>query len=723
MRSREAVYLAWTVAIAAGIGAVGRVEAQTTYYVSPSGSDLNPGTDTHPFRSVQRGVDALAAAGDELVLRAGRYVGAVLVRRKHGTATAPIVIRADNGAAVSIDSYARLTPPQWPPSGTLAAWEPASLHDANAHAEEYVSTGAFREDLVNRGAFLDFRVHTRLITYSRLEDLRAENETFEQIYAPDGRPGPTDVYEKCGCQEQDPTCVTLPDTGVAQSCAPEPNRYKRMGYRYPWVYMGPGLWFDKTTGRVHIRLSHTHNRVHGLADYGGEKDPRRIALAIAPKDAYALRIEYSSHLLLKDLDIRFGGEETVELAGSASVPVASVTFDHVRFWAGTRAVRMGVTADVVFRDCLFDGGLPEWFFRNDLKGEYYFRAAGTKIVALNGRGNTADTLLLGSGQDRRTVVEHSEFVNGHDLYLVGKGFQFHHNWIHNLNDEALVLDGYHLSDAHIHDNLIEQSLSAISMAGTPTDVGGARYIYRNVIDLREPTAGIRPRNANERDVWRYGHLFKSNGVDGPLDLFHNTFIVKNQDEQASYLHLDSRLQVHPRRSLDNIFVAVNGDPLADKAITYLPDPNGPFATDGNDYFRVGYVSRHPYRHLAYDCGRSAPCPAGTFASLGGPALPALRQSAYFQDSRRGGRPGFEASGLEVDPQFESLTPDESPQPTDDFRLSSGSPLRGLAVELPADLAEIDPYHGLPGGTDIGALPHGSDPLRVGIGGRRVVGEP
>ena len=34
---------------------------------------------------------------------------------------------------------------------------------------------------VNRGAFLDLTPYTRLITYSKLNDLRSENETFEKI--------------------------------------------------------------------------------------------------------------------------------------------------------------------------------------------------------------------------------------------------------------------------------------------------------------------------------------------------------------------------------------------------------------------------------------------------------------------------------------------------------------------------------------------------------------
>ena len=51
--------------------ATGRASA-AEYYVSPTGSDSNPGTQASPFATVQKGNDA-AAAGDTVWLRAGTY--------------------------------------------------------------------------------------------------------------------------------------------------------------------------------------------------------------------------------------------------------------------------------------------------------------------------------------------------------------------------------------------------------------------------------------------------------------------------------------------------------------------------------------------------------------------------------------------------------------------------------------------------------------------------
>lgn len=47
-------------------------QGTNTYYVSTSGSDSNPGTIDRPFRTIQKGVDTVAADGTVYV-RGGTY--------------------------------------------------------------------------------------------------------------------------------------------------------------------------------------------------------------------------------------------------------------------------------------------------------------------------------------------------------------------------------------------------------------------------------------------------------------------------------------------------------------------------------------------------------------------------------------------------------------------------------------------------------------------------
>jgi parallel beta helix pectate lyase-like protein len=75
----------------------------STYYLSPTGSNTNPGTATAPWKTFQHAIPKLSP-GDTLVLRNGTYTdtnsGYPLIscgtNAKNGTATAPITLRAES---------------------------------------------------------------------------------------------------------------------------------------------------------------------------------------------------------------------------------------------------------------------------------------------------------------------------------------------------------------------------------------------------------------------------------------------------------------------------------------------------------------------------------------------------------------------------------------------------------------------------------------------------
>jgi hypothetical protein len=84
---------------------------------------------------------------------------------------------------------------------------------------EYISRQAFAldspVDRVKHGAFVDREPYTRLITCSRIEDLRADHQTFDDLELDEPRPGPK-----------------LTDAAGAET-----------GRNRPWVYMGPDICY------------------------------------------------------------------------------------------------------------------------------------------------------------------------------------------------------------------------------------------------------------------------------------------------------------------------------------------------------------------------------------------------------------------------------------------------------------------------------------------------
>jgi Right handed beta helix region len=662
------------------------------YYVSTTGRDTNSGqTATKPFRTIEKGISVLSP-GDTLNLRRGNYAESVVIKDKQD-----ITIRSYREELATIDGCVLEFR-----QANNRDWEPASVYEPNTPdiLEEYVSCQSFAldsdDDRVNRGAFLNQEPYTRLITYSRLEDLRAKNQTWDLKLSPsDSRPGPEVIKGPHGGH---PT-----------------------GFRRPWVYMGPGLFFNKGTGRVHIRLSHTNNNIPGLADYRGELDPRKLGLAISHKDRPTLLIQKSNSVRFENLSIRFGGDFTIKVEKSKGTE-----FDHVRILASTYGVNLGAGEKTILSHCEVNGGLPSWYFRSDRKDVYKFKDGNT--VKTNNLGaHTSQTLLFGSPEHTNLTIHNCEFLNGHDLSFFGHDIEFRYNWVHNLNDEALILDMHKTSGLHILQNVITQCLSGISFAGDKT--GGQIFIYRNLFDLRRPTAGRRPSLLRDQEVFRYGHFYKSNHKDGPLDLFQNTCLVLGQNEQVSYSHYGNTGSIYPRRSFNNILIAVNPDADSDIRFMYLPPPTFPGPTDGNCYFRIGMNTKPLFVFGAYKF-QNVLHPGRTFKYLESVLEPddALRpNSDLFQQSKTQYPPGYEANSIEDDPLFRRIAADGTPRSNDDLRLQSNSPARGKGIVLPSELKPLDPLAPLAPSPpfppsepnpDIGCYQFGKPGLMVGVDGRR-----
>jgi hypothetical protein len=359
--------------------------------------------------------------------------------------------------------------------------------------DEFVWSVPFTKEEVSRGAFLDTHQHTRLITYGHLEDLLSLNEFDRRIEDPrplaeidptEPPPGDNHVWIEDPEDTGPPPKRMIPTIG--------PRRFRN------WMYMGPGIWFDLKTKLLRIRLSHTRHNFPRWPAYTGITDPRQLRLANC---------------------------ENLE-------------FDHVNIRGGTNAIRFEVDGDlhndrIVFHDCEIDGGMPTWFFRSDRKDGYSFvpatiQNATEADVRSNPLGSATSNALLSSRRNANgTEVHHCELVNAHDICLFGQGMRFHHNWVNNINDDALFMGSTDAAtdDLWIYRNVVTKVLTTLSFA-SKTPLGQVR-IFRNLFDIREPILGIRPRSEDDINPLRQGLLYKSNGPEGPIDLWHNTCLVLN----------------------------------------------------------------------------------------------------------------------------------------------------------------------------------------------------
>lgn len=640
-------------------------------FVAPGGDDAGPGDAARPFATVGRAVADLRP-GARVFLRAGTYREAVRLKGVAGTAERPIELRAYPGERAvidgSIDPFA---------SDPARAWQPS--RGPGAVAGEYVSAPQpvnDDRDLVHHGAFIDPGPYRRLLTYSRLEDLRAGNESFARIAAGDRRAGPVAVGKRT-----------------------------EEGERRPWTYFGPGIYFDEETRRVHVRLAPTHNRVEGVGDYAGPSDPRVVPLALSRKADRALELIDAAHIRVVGLGLHHGGRETLHIERSDDV-----TLDHVEIRATIYGMYVGRSAGVRLLHSRLVGGLPPWSYRSDYKDAYKLEDPRAGTVTNDLVRKTSRSLTIMGPDNRDVEIAYCEIADGHDLYVAGTDTEFHHNWVHDIHDDGIFIGGEHVDRLRVHHNVVERVLAALSMPlGRSQD--GARYVYRNLFDLREPTAGWRPGWKDDGEVWRWGFLFKTR-KPLPLFFYQNTVLVSRTTTRASvqmFNAIEPGAEVDmPRWFLNNLVVALAPARPFDRPGSFVPPPGYLAARDerGRPYLHADgnvWVRRGSRRAPLYRCvDHAGSCP-GDLSSTD-----ALRRGERYG--------GFERGSREVDdPGFVRQRSAEGPSPGDDLRPAATSPLRGAGVELPPELPGAPRGRGRP---DVGAFSVGEPALRVGPDGAR-----
>jgi hypothetical protein len=630
------------------------LEKGTAYFVDPAqGDDKQDGSKAKPWKTIQHGVKRLKA-GETLYLRGGTYYEKAALTRS-GTAEAPIVIASYPGELAVLDGGLRefFESPQ-------TSWEPFQ----GGAEGEYVSTK----------------------TYSHLDDRKTPHQFLPAAWEP-----------MWGIEEERPIALghfgdsMIPLHGYRNvtdlRATNELSLGDRKAARAAGVYCGPGLWFNRDTGRIHIRLA--HHRLPGLGDraYRGETDPRKLKLVIAAGFGDSvLRINGVRHVKIQGIVLRGAtGSPMIDVYGSENIH-----FDHLTVYGGFPGLLVNASKDIRVTHCAFRGLAAPWSGRAHMK---YYGTASYQIVFQNNQPGNENIELAWC-----------EFTDDHDFafFRYVKNLRFHHNFVDNFNDDGLEcgpkLRGHTM---YIYQNRIGACLGVFQQHEIDKDESPAGhepnsgvYVFRNVFDQRAGVYYQLPPKADPSGAFlrAEGHLISDHG--GPthavMRVYHNTFLRQApvfRDYFLFGLGATGLKKNTERDVFNNLFVQAERVP----GVVILGKEAGNLREGGN---------------LLWGLKDGPLQKADPFAKF--------RKSALFAESRKRYEPGWTTQDRVVDPKFVKLSADLA-LPAD-LRLQADSPAinsgQPIPVQWPDPLRDADK-----GAPDIGVLPYASEVWTVGVDGR------
>ena len=616
------------------------------------GDDSASGDQAAPWKTLSHALRQLKP-GDTLYLRGGIYYEHVALTRS-GTAETPITIAAYPGELAIIDGglreFAEQPESSWQPLADGAPGEFVSTRtylaaDARRVPGQFLP-GAWEpmwgiedERPLALGNFLDSMVP--LHGYRLLVDLRSSNEFW--------RGGKNEMREE-------------------------------------GLYCGPGLWLNRETGRIHVRLA--HHQLPGLGEnaYRGETDPRRVPMIVAVgfgEDVF--RATGIQHVRVHDLVLRGAtGSPMIHLYGCQNVEL-----DGLTVYGGFPGLLINACKDIRVTNCAFRGLAAPWSSRAHMKY----------------RGTASYQVVLRNDQPMNENIElaWSEFTDDHDFAFLryATNLKFHHNFVENFNDDGLECGPkmrshtIFISQNRIGACLIPFAQHEIAKDESPAehDPGSGVYVYRNVIDLRRGTYKAPPPEADPSGAFLHeeGHLVGDHG--GPvwpvMRFYHNTALRRTPVFRDYFLFgLGAQgMRQTERDVFNNIFVQT--DRVPGVGFAGITEP-GNVREGGNILWGM---TQGP--------------------TISDDLFLKFRKTKLWEESKKHYPPGFTAHDRVVDPKFASLSADQF---ANDLSLQRGSPA--------IDSGEIlmgkwpDPFGNFDRGPpDVGALPAGAQPWGVGVGGR------
>ena len=594
------------------------------YYISPTGDDDNNGSISAPWKDLEQATDNLVA-GNTLILRGGVYrLQKTFNIRCNGTAEAPITIKAYPGEKPILDgALVEFT------TAPNNVWEEV---DTSRHIYRSVNT----YPLSNKySVFLDASEGGyQLNAYVDSVPFYSDNEVFN---------GDNDYY------------------------------------------VGPGIYYDENDEHIYIRTQYSRYQklsnetlpdLPGVADIPDlllpeNQDPRQTKLHIG--DFSTVVIVEGSYINIDGIDI-----QNKRVALRVEENIHDINISNGKIQGGRYGISLpNGTHDITMDNIDFPCNVPIWIARSDVKRPQDSPPGDMYEGAAVNMDSTYNVHILNSRI--KSCFDGIHFAKfAHDIHIEYNSFD-------DIRDDTtqMATSGYNYE---LNNNTITHAYLGFSYNGTGnkelTKVG-TTFIHHNIIDTskaqllgREDPQDLLPvyMKGFENSGWGSGRSFgahDSNSVTtpDPWKIYNNTLLVMNGGDirgfGTCYTH-DEFDTTQPHEVYNNIMFM-----LGDKHMGRGCRGNdGSTIMDGNLYWRVGDTFTKDFFYLFdYESGSGG----DSFNSLD-----ELKNSDFFTNSQTHYTPGWEANGLEADPELSEA-----------YRPAVGSVAATGAIDLNSSWSGVD----------------------------------
>jgi hypothetical protein len=418
------------------------------------------------------------------------------------------------------------------------------------------------------------------------------------------------------------------------------------------AYCGPGLWFENSRIRIRTQTAMWSSEL-GHGSFPARKDPNEQDLVLFELEKRPIwTFSDCSHIHVQNIDLLYANE-CVRLDNSKNM-----TFERCQFEGEEDyfSLRPGSDNCKILRS-KFHYNVPNYMSWRD------FKQSNTPIADMNGRGGIKST----SGDVSNLLVQNCEFFGCLIPIWAGgagcTGWKILNNEFRRCRDDCVDYDvrtaNMEIAYNWVHDRS-QWFIGFSGPAGTSPSPQSSIYVHHNLVDISTPYLYQRtgtgeantapaPGTAMSGERLWLGHLGGNPPAGVLLRVYHNTFVVNWSDpvDRKGVGITPNRGWPAPAAGIshdvfNNIFVQCGQRPLEGFFAVYKQNK-----IDGNCWHRAVRSSQPFFSEVFRSDGDNS-----DYADLAA----AKDDREMIKASETFYAPGFEASGIQANPQFAGGSP-------------------------------------------------------------------